>query len=244
MSYASVSPTLIQYILEAKATEKFTDDDLIYDFMDSAISYMKENIENETTNEFVISMDKAYRTYLMLTKAQTRGLLNCIRAEILAADRQADVVIKQITTGEEPLNLRSVPSGRYAVKHGQRDIDGNMSETAFYLIDNIRDESSKWFDWVFVSILSSDEKIRVGSQRPGQTYQGKHENLLREIVARPYEAAILFGKLIGRCSICNRTLTDPESIALGIGPICLARVGWSEFDRAALKALGYGNLLK
>ena len=27
------------------------------------------------------------------------------------------------------------------------------------------------------------------------------------------------------CRACNRRLTDPESLALGIGPVCAARIG-------------------
>jgi hypothetical protein len=40
------------------------------------------------------------------------------------------------------------------------------------------------------------------------------------------EAAIRYGKELGRCGICNRTLTNNDSIALGIGPVCAEKVGW------------------
>lgn len=32
------------------------------------------------------------------------------------------------------------------------------------------------------------------------------------------------GRATGICSVCNRELTDPESIAAGIGPICGGRI--------------------
>jgi len=35
----------------------------------------------------------------------------------------------------------------------------------------------------------------------------------------------LEGRTIGRCRVCGRTLTDPESVALGIGPVCRQREG-------------------
>lgn len=35
-----------------------------------------------------------------------------------------------------------------------------------------------------------------------------------------------FGDLYGQCFKCSRTLTDPESIASGYGPICGGRMGW------------------
>lgn len=36
----------------------------------------------------------------------------------------------------------------------------------------------------------------------------------------PLEAAKAFGREYGRCCVCNRELSDPDSIAAGIGPIC------------------------
>jgi hypothetical protein len=50
------------------------------------------------------------------------------------------------------------------------------------------------------------------------------KSALREIEADPVAAAAKYGKLSGRCSCCGRDLTDPESIALGIGPICYTRL--------------------
>lgn len=37
------------------------------------------------------------------------------------------------------------------------------------------------------------------------------------------DEAKAYGKLYGRCMVCGATLTDPESIAAGIGPICAGR---------------------
>lgn len=47
---------------------------------------------------------------------------------------------------------------------------------------------------------------------------------LREIEADPIEAAAKYGKMSGTCGCCGRDLTDPASIALGIGPICYTRL--------------------
>jgi len=33
-----------------------------------------------------------------------------------------------------------------------------------------------------------------------------------------------YGRAIGRCCVCGATLTDPESVARGIGPVCGGRV--------------------
>lgn len=40
------------------------------------------------------------------------------------------------------------------------------------------------------------------------------------------EDAKRFGDLYGSCMKCSRTLTKPESIAAGIGPVCAGGMGW------------------
>lgn len=40
------------------------------------------------------------------------------------------------------------------------------------------------------------------------------------------DEAAEFGKLYGVCCICGRTLTNEESIAAGIGPVCSGKQGW------------------
>jgi len=38
------------------------------------------------------------------------------------------------------------------------------------------------------------------------------------------EQAVAFGHTYGRCIVCGRDLTDPKSVAQGIGPVCIKRV--------------------
>lgn len=46
---------------------------------------------------------------------------------------------------------------------------------------------------------------------------------LLKIAEDPIEVAKAYGKLTGRCSCCGRELTDPTSIELGIGPVCVEK---------------------
>jgi Family of unknown function (DUF6011) len=59
-------------------------------------------------------------------------------------------------------------------------------------------------------------------QRPMVDLGDVMVDLLR-IEVDPEAAAALHGKLSGRCSVCSRDLTDPESIERGIGPVCLTK---------------------
>lgn len=47
-----------------------------------------------------------------------------------------------------------------------------------------------------------------------------------EVAADPKAAAVAYGKLTGSCSCCGRELTDPDSVAQGIGPVCATKFGW------------------
>jgi hypothetical protein len=47
--------------------------------------------------------------------------------------------------------------------------------------------------------------------------------VLAQIARDPRAASALYGQLIGSCGVCGRTLTNDESRALGIGPVCRTR---------------------
>jgi hypothetical protein len=47
---------------------------------------------------------------------------------------------------------------------------------------------------------------------------------LAEATADPVAAAVRYGRLTGNCACCGRPLTDPKSVELGIGPICLVKL--------------------
>jgi hypothetical protein len=47
-----------------------------------------------------------------------------------------------------------------------------------------------------------------------------------EVASKPGDSAKAFGFRTGTCSCCGRTLTNKESIDLGIGPICAERFGF------------------
>jgi hypothetical protein len=49
---------------------------------------------------------------------------------------------------------------------------------------------------------------------------------VRDAMEDPYKAAVEYGHMTGECSVCRRPLSNPESVKLGIGPVCRARFGW------------------
>lgn len=53
------------------------------------------------------------------------------------------------------------------------------------------------------------------------------EQEIASVVNDPASSAIAYGKRWGKCSVCNRDLTDEASIAKGIGPVCATRFGFN-----------------
>lgn len=54
----------------------------------------------------------------------------------------------------------------------------------------------------------------------------EREQAIVAVATDPAAAAKAYGLRTGSCSCCGRTLTDPESIERGIGPICETKFGW------------------
>lgn len=67
-----------------------------------------------------------------------------------------------------------------------------------------------------LTIFTSRLNVSVHGVTPAEI-----ETMLKVIDLDPKAAAAAHGIESGNCSVCGRDLTDPKSIALGIGPVCL-----------------------
>jgi Family of unknown function (DUF6011) len=100
-----------------------------------------------------------------------------------------------------------VPAGRYAIRFR----DNNVK---FYRVD--RPTEGRWAGWTFLSVQAGDELYPIKETSAKLA-------VLRIIAANPLEACSLYGREIGACGVCGRTLTNEESRRLGIGPVCRSR---------------------
>jgi hypothetical protein len=100
-----------------------------------------------------------------------------------------------------------VADGRYA-------LDDAAGALRFYRVNTPTE--GRWAGYTFVDVMASDDRwpIRDKAQR---------EAILAEIEADPMAALTRYGQEIGACGHCGRTLTDADSRARGIGPVCAAR---------------------
>jgi hypothetical protein len=68
-------------------------------------------------------------------------------------------------------------------------------------------------------------KVQGGVYHPVGAGSVATAQAIATIAADPLAAAVQHGRDTGQCACCGRTLTDPESVARGIGPICAAHWG-------------------
>lgn len=128
-----------------------------------------------------------------------------------ATSAAASSVITFLLTlpGKASDELVEVPAGRYAV-------DTEEGHLAFYRVD--RPTEGAWAGRTFVKVQASDELHPVRG--------GAAASVLHKIAVDPAAASLRYGREIGSCGVCGRTLTDEDSRARGIGPICAEKTGW------------------
>ena len=161
-------------------------------------------------DRLVVLCADVYRTGVAmlweLERTQASALIDCLtalpvreRAPLSPAQQE---VAKQVPSNE-------VPVGRYAVEMGET--------LAFVQVD--RPEDGRWAGYTFVTRQLADEFVRVSRQQAATILDAIQ-------AAGPAEASKRYGREIGECGVCHRTLTNEDSRAAGIGPVCAAKTGW------------------
>lgn len=123
--------------------------------------------------------------------------------------REPEPAVEQSRPATTRTALPDVPEGHYAIKStGSNDL-------AFYRVD--RPTDGEYAGRVFVKSI-------VGGHPDRNVRRDAVAGILARIAeAGVEESARRYGQEIGRCCRCNRTLTDDESRAAGIGPECRRR---------------------
>ena len=105
-----------------------------------------------------------------------------------------------------------VPDGRYAVPKTAKQLAGmeaySPGEDGPLMFYSVKNGHSR----TFVDVWASDTRYPV--RNPAEV-----KRILEAIKADP-DAGPRFGREIGKCYVCGRTLTDELSRQLGIGPVC------------------------
>lgn len=151
-------------------------------------------------HEPAISLSEAYRN------SQGGDSVN-----VRLRDVPAGTVRGYNDTPAAPATRVEVPAGRYAVT-------GEDGATKFYRVD--RPTEGKWKGYTFVKVQAGDELHNVRSR-------GTRDAVLAKIASDGVKEAMLrYGRELGHCGHCGRTLTNEESREAGIGPVCRGKMGF------------------
>lgn len=135
-------------------------------------------------------------------------------ADVRACYGGERVTVMPRQAGKNTERYRALPSGRYAVLGLD---DDEPYRVRFFKVDNVTE--GKWSGYTFVKEQASDEFHPVKSKE-------RRERILNAILKDPETAMLLYGQELGKCGHCGRTLTDEDSRARGIGPICAGKVSF------------------
>jgi len=169
--------------------------------------------------EFAVSLSEALNKFGHLTEGQIAAVRKCI-----VRDDERKV--------EQAKRADSAPT-----------LSVDAIEVAF---GNAKDAGIKWpklrlDEFLFSPAGANSSNAGAVYVKQGETYLGKvlggklfasrdcnNETRDRIIAAAsdPHAAAVAYGKKFGKCAVCARELSDPDSIERGIGPVCAGNYGW------------------
>lgn len=175
------------------------------------------NLTSQRDHEFASSLLEGFKRYGSFTAKQRPYVERLIGTGANFANRDAPVAAAPVAKLYP--NLCKVVS---------------LDAFARFLVGNFRatlknDGSAIWLKWedtLFGVIDTSTGMYRKLVRGLTDSAHKMAEHALDSIEADPKAAASADGILTGRCSCCSRPLTDPASIEIGIGPICLEKAGW------------------
>ena len=194
---------------------KFHDDDVREhpELEDYALAYIREYTDDF---EFMVSMQHDYGKYGELSLPKVRGVLNCLLAQMRyeARNQKPPQPLFDELGNDLPLVVEQViqpatiKTGRYCT------INPDTDKRHFYRVDV--PEDGKWVGYTFVT------EIHIGGSDNGERSIRDREEptTIVATLTADDDALARYGRETGTCGVCGRTLTAPESVALGIGPIC------------------------
>lgn len=178
-------------------------------------------IERKTPSfDFAYSMRQAVEKYGELTERQMATVTRLMEGD---AARDAQRAAAVANAPRESIDVSRIVAAFNAAKAaGLKRIRLQISGVEF----SRAPDSGKNPGAIYVKIDGVYcGKIFDGEFAPVSAFSNAQDGMerMRNIAADPAAAAKLHGLETGNCSCCGRLLTDPNSVALGIGPICAGK---------------------
>lgn len=111
-------------------------------------------------------------------------------------------------------SFANIPAGYYAVT-------GKDGTTVRFFKVKVRKYGER--EYRFIDELVAQGGFTKDELREVRLNKEFGTKLLAYIATHPAKFSQAFGHALGVCGVCGRTLTDDQSIAAGIGPICAGK---------------------
>lgn len=169
--------------------------------------------------DFAAAMLAAVENYGSLTDKQLAAVRRCMASDAARAEaRKAESKAQEVALGDAAAAIRNALNQA----HG-KGLKSPQLRTENFNFERAKDSSR---NPGCVYVLGRPGGAYLGKITPDGTFMPSRDASpearaqVAEVARDPLAAAVAFGRLSGECSCCGRRLTDPASIAAGIGPIC------------------------
>ena len=178
-------------------------------------------------------------TQEQLTWLGTHGDGESGELDRLSMESASFVIGELLALNDKPVQTKlqveePVPdAGYYFINDPTRKDEEDNPIPSFFKVQKGK-EGTRWEGYTFLEIQASDYFYPIKDIE-------RRSLIFAEILKDPVNAMNEYGLRLGRCGVCNRTLTDRHSILRGIGPICAARLESqpTEEDLDMLRQLGF-----
>jgi Family of unknown function (DUF6011) len=178
----------------------------------------------DSTFPFALSLREGARKYGSLTSGQLNAALKCVE-KFSAAKEAMEARDAAVTIEAKPVDISPVVNSlRRAKLKGLQYPKMHLLGEGRKLVFSLAPAHGKNAGAVYVKESSEDGRY-LGKIADGKFFKSYECNdasvkAVEAACADPENAAIAYGKTFGVCSCCNRDLSDPVSVARGIGPVC------------------------
>lgn len=120
---------------------------------------------------------------------------------------------KKMELGFVGVNGKEVPQGKYALDTSADE--RHVNDVEFFNLYVAHGADGPFYS---LKMYVSDDLVKLPNAR--------QREVLERIAEDPAAASAMYGAHRTRCGVCNRKLTNDDSRARGIGPVCADRLGW------------------
>ena len=160
--------------------------------------------ERDLPDEYVVRDEAALRK---MDRAEVSSMINELKVLPYKSP-------KGKSEAPDRTKAQAIPPGHYALQNPETGV--------WQFFEVTQGKPPRWAGYTFIQRLIGAPGDWSKQAIPPHTRNG----LLAHIAEDPAKSASDYGKQSGRCGLCRSPLSDPESIARGIGPVCAKKHGW------------------